>query len=190
LGSRACSTARWRCCSSMRCTVAVESARPFWPMRSGTTVSPPSMSTSRTSRLWAFTLTGGSRSSVAARPLRPVGRTRGSTGGSGRRPEAPTDVVRAATGGPRRAGGPAPSARRDGRSGCPIDRRGQSERAEQRWCEAPEHTRNVPQDELDTWRELLEEPDADALEGRYATSAPAQGRRAWNSERWPTALGD
>lgn len=71
----------------------------------------------------------------------------------------------------------------------PVDRETQAERVAKRWRETPEQTWQVTQAELDAWRALLQEPDADELEGRYTTPSPGgDGWRGWIAERWPTAL--
>ena len=59
-----------------------------------------------------------------------------------------------------------------------------------RWRETPEQTWPVTQAELDEWRAMLQEPDADELQALYTMPAPdGDGWRGWIAERWPTALG-
>lgn len=70
----------------------------------------------------------------------------------------------------------------------PIDRATQSARVAARWRETPEITWAMNQDDLDAWRGMLQEPDADELAGVYSAPVPPGGWRGWIAERWPTAL--
>ncbi len=54
--------------------------------------------------------------------------------------------------------------------------------------ETPALTWQLTQAELDAWRPLLQEPDADELAGRYTLPPPPEGWRRWIAGRWPTAL--
>lgn len=72
----------------------------------------------------------------------------------------------------------------------PVDKQTQAERVAKRWRETPEQTWPVTQAELDEWRAMLQEPDADELQALYTMPAPdGDGWRGWIAERWPTALG-
>lgn len=72
----------------------------------------------------------------------------------------------------------------------PVDRETQAVRVRKRWHEAPGQTWDVTQEELDEWRTLLQEPDADELAGRYDTTPRSdQSWRKWIAKRWPTAFG-
>lgn len=72
----------------------------------------------------------------------------------------------------------------------PVDRMTQSDRVLRRWQTTPEQTWHITQDELDHWRTMLAEPDAEELAGHYLTEPPAGiGWSAWIAARWPTALG-
>lgn len=70
-----------------------------------------------------------------------------------------------------------------------VDRDTQAERVGNRWRDEPRSTWDVTQEQLDGWRTLFQEPDADELAGRYTMTAPEVGWEAWIAERWPTALG-
>ncbi|MEU6111421.1 ATP-binding protein [Streptomyces albidoflavus] len=70
----------------------------------------------------------------------------------------------------------------------PVDRATQTERVARRRRETPELTWQLTQAELDEWRPLLQEPDADELAGRYTLPPPPEGWRRWIARRWPTAL--
>lgn len=70
----------------------------------------------------------------------------------------------------------------------PIDRATQSARVATRWRETPDLTWEMTQDELDAWRRMLQEPDADELAGVYATPEPTGGWRNWVADRWPTSI--
>ena len=72
----------------------------------------------------------------------------------------------------------------------PIDRATQAERVARRWRETPDQTWRVTEAELDEWRAMLQEPDADELAGLYTAEPPTAGGWAeWITARWPTALG-
>lgn len=72
----------------------------------------------------------------------------------------------------------------------PIDRETQADRVAKRWRETPEQTWQVTQAELDEWRGMLQEPDADELAGTYTAQPPTGGGwSVWIVRRWPTVLG-
>ncbi len=74
----------------------------------------------------------------------------------------------------------------------PIDPVEQLDRIDARWAARPQQTFPITPTDLDNWRAIFAEPDAEELAGRWRPSPPASWSTwlRWAQDRWPSLSTD